>query len=128
MSRRGALLMNLVKKRSAALLNQGKLPEVKRSRALAVLKEAARPVPRVTRLRALIGEAVKPAKRQFVVKSTTRYYDRKGRRFFVTMRNSYVVRRDETSLYGRKAFYPIRKLSAVPFKIRPKRLPKAHKA
>jgi hypothetical protein len=119
--------MNLVKKRSAALLNQGKLPEVKRTRALAVLKEATRPVPRVTRLRALIGEAVKPAKRQFVVKSTTRYYDRKGRRFFVTMRNSYVVRRDETSLYGRKAFYPIRKLSAVPLKIRPKRLPKGKK-
>lgn len=127
MSRR-ELLLGLVKKRSAALLNQGKLPEVKRTRALAVLKEATRSVPRVTRLRALIGEAVKPAKRQFVVKSSTRYYDRKGRRFFVTMRNSYVVRRNDTSLYGRKAFAPIRKLSAVPLKIRPKRLPKAHKA
>lgn len=124
---RHALLLGLVTKRSAALLNQGKLPEVKRTRALAVLKEASRPVPRVTRLRALIGEAVKPAKRQFVVKSSTRYYDRKGRRFFVTMRNSYVVRRNDTSLYGRKAFAPIRKLSAVPLKIRPKRLPKGKK-
>ena len=126
MSRR-ELLLGLVKKRSAALLNQGKLPEVRRTRARAVLNEATRSVPRVTRLRALISEAVKPAKRQFVVKSVTRYYDRKGRRFFLTMRNSYVVRRNDTSLYGRKAFSPIRKLSAVPLKIRPKRLPKVHK-
>lgn len=122
--KRSDMIAALLNTRGKALLNLGKLPEVKKTRASELLKEASKPVPRVTRLKALLTQAVQPVKKSFVARSSTRYFDRKNRRFYITMRNAYVVRQDEKSLYGRKAYRPIRKLSSVPLKIRPKRLPK----
>ena len=73
----------------------------------------------------LMQLAAKPAptKRQLLMKLAgvpkrmpTKYHNKKGRQFFLTLKGKYVVRRDGKSLYGRKATDP-----SAPLAIRPKR-------
>lgn len=57
-----------------------------------------------------IGRTMAPSRRQALLKKMgpakrlpTQFYNKKGRRFFLTMKGVYVVRHNGKSLYGRKA-------------------------
>ena len=77
----------------------------------------------------LMAMAAKPAptKRQQLLKMAgvpkrmpTKYRNKKGRQFFLTLKGKYVIRTaDGKTLYGRKATDP-----NAPRAIRPKRIPK----
>jgi len=77
----------------------------------------------------LFALAAKPAptKKQLLMKMAgvpkrmpTKYKNKKGRQFFLTLKGKYVIRTtDGKTLYGRKATDP-----NAPMAIRPKRIPK----
>ena len=82
----------------------------------------------VARRRALLNELAiaPPSRRQALLKKMgvakripTQFYNKKGRRFFLTMKGKYVVRLNGKSLYGLKATNP-----RAPLAIRPKRISK----
>jgi hypothetical protein len=83
------------------------------TRRTALLNLGAAPV--MTRRMALLKK-LGPAKRL-----PTQFYNKKGRRFFLTLKGKYVLVRstDGTLLYGRKATNP-----RAPLAIRPKRIRK----
>lgn len=68
-----------------------------------------------------------PTKKQLLLKMAgvpkrlpTKYHNRQGRRFFLTLKGAYVIRTaNGKTLYGRKATDP-----TAPKAIRPKRIPK----
>ena len=68
-----------------------------------------------------------PTKKQLLLKMAgvpkrmpTKYRNKKGRQFFLTLKGAYVIRTvDGKTLYGRKATDP-----TAPMAIRPKRIPK----
>ena len=78
------------------------------------------------KLLALAAKPV-PTKRQLLMKMAgvpkrmpTKYHNKKGRQFYLTLRGAYVIRTaDGRSLYGRKATDP-----NAPKAIRPKRIRK----
>jgi hypothetical protein len=96
MVKRGTALLQLTQPmvRRMALLNQGAVPSPTRRQAL--LKKMG------------------PAKR-----IPTQFYNKKGRRFFLTLKGKYVVRQNGKSLYGLKCTNP-----KAPLAIRPKRIRK----
>jgi hypothetical protein len=96
MAKRGFLLMEQTAPilRRRALMNQGAVPSPTRRQAL--LKKMG------------------PAKR-----IPTQFYNKKGRRFFLTLKGKYVVRQNGKSLYGLKCTNP-----KAPLAIRPKRIRK----
>ena len=96
MVKRGTALLQLTQPmvRRMALLNQGAVPSPTRRQAL--LKKMG------------------PAKR-----IPTQFYNKKGRRFFLTLKGKYVVRQNDKSLYGLKCTNP-----KAPLAIRPKRIRK----
>jgi hypothetical protein len=76
----------------------------------------------------LLALAAKPAptRKQLLVKMAgvpkrmpTKYYNKKGRQFFLTLKGKYVVRHNGKSLYGLKAAGP--DAMTAPKAIRPKR-------
>jgi hypothetical protein len=77
-----------------------------------------------TRARLLnIATRREPTRRELLMKRTgvpkrmpTKYHNKKGRQFFLTMKGTYVLRQNGKSLYGRKATDP-----SAPLAIRPKR-------
>lgn len=84
-----------------------------------------------TRRSRLLGEAAPgPTRRKALLARVrlqpTRFQNRSGRHFFVTLRGSYVVLEHGRRLYGRKArFMDGRRLtntSSAPARIRPKRI------
>ena len=67
-----------------------------------------------------------PTRRQLLMKRVgvpkrmpTKYHNKKGRQFFLTLKGVYVVRHNGTSLYGLKATD-----TSAPLAIRPKRIRK----
>lgn len=79
----------------------------------------------VARRRAVLNQSMSviPTRRQALLKKMgvakripTQFYNKKGRRFFLTMKGKYVVRQNGKSLYGLKSTNP-----RAPFAIRPKR-------
>lgn len=72
----------------------------------------------------LLAMAAKPSptKKQLMMKLErvpTKYYNKKGRQFFLTLKGKYVVRQNGKSLYGLKAAGP--NAATAPKAIRPKR-------
>lgn len=74
------------------------------------------------RLLAIAAKAA-PTRRQLLMKRVgvpkrmpTKYHNKKGRQFFLTLKGTYVVRHNGKSLYGLKATD-----SRAPLAIRPKR-------
>jgi hypothetical protein len=76
----------------------------------------------------LLAMAAKPSptKKQLMMKLVgvpsrmpTKYYNKKGRQFFLTLKGKYVVRQNGKSLYGLKAAGP--NAATAPKAIRPKR-------
>jgi len=80
-----------------------------------------------TRARLLnIATRPEPTRRELLMKRTgvpkrmpTKYHNKKGRQFFLTLKGTYVLRQNGKSLYGRKATDP-----SAPLAIRPKRIRK----
>jgi len=77
------------------------------------------------KLLALAAKPV-PTKKQLLMKMAgvpkrmpTKYRNKKGRQFFLTLRGKYVIRQNGKSLYGRKSTDP-----NAPLAIRPKTIPK----
>lgn len=77
------------------------------------------------KLLALAAKPV-PTKKQLLMKMAgvpkrmpTKYHNKKGRQFFLTLRGKYVIRQNGKSLYGRKSTDP-----NAPLAIRPKTIPK----
>lgn len=90
-------------KRAAALVRQTQ----PRRRLAGLLNQAAMVPPS---RRALLMKRVGPLKRM-----PTKYHNKKGRQFYLTLRGAYVLRQNGRSLYGRKATDP-----NAPLAIRPK--------
>jgi len=70
-----------------------------------------------------IAARPEPTRRQLLMKRTgvpkrmpTKYHNKKGRQFFLTMKGKYVLRQNGKSLYGRKSTD-----TSAPLAIRPKR-------
>jgi hypothetical protein len=77
-----------------------------------------------TRARLLnIAARPEPTRRQLLMKRTgvpkrmpTKYHNKKGRQFFLTLKGKYVLRQNGKSLYGRKSTD-----TSAPLAIRPKK-------
>ena len=94
-------------KRGAALLRQSQ----PKKRLAGLLNQAGTAPPS---RRALLMKRAGPLKRM-----PTKYHNKKGRQFYLTLKGKYVLRQNGKSLYGRKATDP-----SAPLAIRPKRIRK----
>ena len=90
-----------------------------------LLKYVKQGSPKVSRKNALLKESRGLSRRQAhmrqigrVPRLVTRYTNKKGRPFYVTLKGAYILRVNGKSLYGRKS-----NSCKVPKKIRPKKCP-----